>query len=223
MGSAWGCDGKTAKKFLGKFRDDGRINLSECSTAGITIEICNYQYYQSITAKELTIQRGLDQGQSGENSGKNPSKPDQSRAKQTKAKRAAGKNPDHQTVVDYWYRKYRDHVGAKYDFKGKDWGNFKRLLNVWGADQMIQLIDQLFISRDSFIQKAGYKIGTLSAMSNDLMQEIMQVSKATLPERTLNNLKAAEAYLNKGNDEQGRQEQVGAGAKQIGTGTPKRS
>lgn len=178
MGSAWGCDGKTCRKFLRKFRDDGKISFTEDEQSGITIVVANYQYYQKVTAKELSLQTPSKPRKSPENSRKIPPKPEQSRAKQTKPDGVGGKNPDHQRVVDHWYEKYLDRVGEKYDFKGQDWGNLKRLLTVWGGDKLILLIDQLFVTQDQFIQKAGFSIGILSSQSNKLAQELATKGKA---------------------------------------------
>lgn len=46
IGSLWGCDGKTCGKILGKFRDDGKIELVENNNGTLTIHILNYVYYQ---------------------------------------------------------------------------------------------------------------------------------------------------------------------------------
>ena len=48
LGSAWGCEGKTAGKILGKFRDSGKIEVSFLDSGAIDITILNYEYYQRV-------------------------------------------------------------------------------------------------------------------------------------------------------------------------------
>jgi len=83
---------------------------------------------------------------------------------------------DHSKLVAYWCRRYEDTYGHPYDFKdGKDGRLVKRLLNRFGFDVTVQLVDALFESDDEFYNAktgGGRTIGVLTANSNKLIQMI---------------------------------------------------
>lgn len=48
LGSETGCDGKTARNILGKFRDDGKVKLEQTPSGTIHIIIAKYDYWQRL-------------------------------------------------------------------------------------------------------------------------------------------------------------------------------
>lgn len=52
MGSASGLDGKSVGKFLGKFREDGKVIVDEQQGKFLTVKIVNYQYWQGFSLKK---------------------------------------------------------------------------------------------------------------------------------------------------------------------------
>jgi len=89
---------------------------------------------------------------------------------------AAKPNAAHQSIIDYFCRKYQDAVHDKYAFMaGKDGAIVKRMLKQWGEEKLKAIIDQFFSTSDSFPQKGGYTISVMSAMQNKLVQEMAGV------------------------------------------------
>jgi len=63
-----GCDGKTSRKILGKFLEDGKITLRVLDTGVIEVGLLNYDMYQEFkTGKQVTERRSA-QGKFSENS-----------------------------------------------------------------------------------------------------------------------------------------------------------
>lgn len=52
IGQATGLDGKTARKFLGKFLENARLEVVEQTGKFLTIKIVNYQYWQQFSIKK---------------------------------------------------------------------------------------------------------------------------------------------------------------------------
>jgi hypothetical protein len=53
VGSLLGCDGKTARKFLGKFQDFSFLRYKETEYGAIIIEVPKYKYWQELEVKAL--------------------------------------------------------------------------------------------------------------------------------------------------------------------------
>ena len=70
VGSALGCDGKTARKFLGKFHENGKVILKTENSA-IIIEIVNYQSYQALKDDKAWREARKNPGKFPTNNNKN--------------------------------------------------------------------------------------------------------------------------------------------------------
>lgn len=160
----WGCDDSTAAKILRKLADNSLLTYSQNEQGVLSVNIPNYKHWQNLDVKGVVeksrkIPRKIA-----------PLKPDQSKPDQTKA---IVSDNGHREAVDYFCKKYQENLGIPYDFKGaKDGTAIKRLLTTYKLDGLKILIDQLFLTQDTFITgQAGQSIGVLAACSNKLAQE----------------------------------------------------
>jgi len=67
-GDDLGCDGKTARKILGKFQENGKITLEVLDSKMIIVNLLNYLDYQKLTKGEQVTKRARKIPQNGENS-----------------------------------------------------------------------------------------------------------------------------------------------------------
>lgn len=166
---------RTIGRSLVKMQELGLLTVSKNTRGPVVITLHNYLKWQEMTAKDVA--KYLREATVKVQSKKATTRPDQTKPNQTKPDSKVGKNPDHQKVVDHWDQTYRKKVEEKYDYKGKDWGIIKRLIKAWGAEKLILLIDQFFVSTDPFIIKAGYSVSVLSSQVNKLAQNLKKTKK----------------------------------------------
>lgn len=62
LGSVWGCDGKTSRKFLGNFHEASKIHLKETPHGSLEITIVNYKKYQGDKQNRSNLMNGTLQG-----------------------------------------------------------------------------------------------------------------------------------------------------------------
>lgn len=85
----------------------------------------------------------------------------------------------HKEAIAYFSQTYQNKLGIPYNFKGgKDGKHIKSLLATFGLDGLKALIDQLFDTKDEFVQnKAGQDIGVLYACANKLARQLVAKQK----------------------------------------------
>jgi len=72
--------------------------------------------------------------------------------------------------IDWWYKKFRDTFGQKYNVEGaKDGSLIKKLLDKYSYQELIELAERFFDSKDKFIQDSGYTIGVFNSQINKLL------------------------------------------------------
>lgn len=170
---------KTVVKILSKFEHDEKLIVTN-DDGFLTIQIRNYQYWQELRGGSRKTDNGKSTAEVPQKCGTNL--PDQtisdSDSDQTRPELLSDK-PDHKAIIGYWYQKYEEFYKIKYDFKGaKDGEIIKRLLKVYGYEQMVKLVDALFESTDPFYESGGGRtLGVLSANSNKLAQQLSKPPK----------------------------------------------
>ena len=87
---------------------------------------------------------------------------------------------DHQAIIDFWCKKYKEIYRVKYVFSGgKDGAIIKQLLQAYGKLKLTEIIEAMFDSSDPFYESKGNKcggrtIGVLSATANKLAQGLKE-------------------------------------------------
>jgi hypothetical protein len=175
FGSLWGCDGKTAKKILVSFLDSGKVHGKFLENY-IEIEIVNYKYWQGLTKNQINPESRPIK----ENAGKIPSKPDQTRAEQSKPVVEPPKvgpttpakipNPGHKEFVKFYCDEYQSRFNVKYDFNGgRDGALIKGLLKTFGIDLLKKITLEFFQTDDQFIkEKTGFTVPALKMRANQI-------------------------------------------------------
>ena len=168
FGSLWGCDGKTARKILGKFLDDGKVTGKFLNNY-IEIEILNYKYWQGLNKNQVMPEKRPVK----ENSKKIPSKPDQTitRPDQTSIVVPEKTGPtDHKIFVELFCQEYQTRFNVKYDFNGgRDGKLVKGLLKSFGLELLKKMTAEFFLTTDPFIkEKIGFTIPGLKMRANQI-------------------------------------------------------
>ncbi len=161
-------DRRTTYKVLTFLSQNCCINVEYEDSGMVNIFIPKYKFYQDLDAKSHAKHIASKRAKPPRKSALlNQTKPDQTRPV------GGAPSGDHQTAIDYFYEKYKDHYGFDYDFQGKkDGATISRMLKRWKLEGLKILIDQLFESTDSFYEKGGGRtIGVLTACVNKLAQE----------------------------------------------------
>ena len=127
-------------------------------------------------------------------------------------------------AIDYFVTKWEGTMGGKYNFvRGKDAAALNKLLSLYGADTLKQLVDQFFVSTDEWINTTCRSIGVFAVCTNKLMKE-KQRQGLHLSKKGHHNLTAASRWLqNRGNNESDRgQTGVRSDVDKTGGGVPTR-
>ena len=83
---------------------------------------------------------------------------------------AKAENAGTKQFIDQWYKKFRDTFGQKYNVEGaKDGSLIKKLLDKYSYQELIELAERFFDSKDKFIQDSGYTIGVFNSQINKLL------------------------------------------------------
>ena len=117
--------------------------------------------------KQDGVKTGSRRGQDKYNNDKNVNnvKNDKKRTIPAKAENAGTKQ-----FIIWWYEKFSIVFNEKYNVQGaKDGSLIKRLLNKYSYQELIELAERFFDSKDKFIQDSGYTIGVFNSQINKLL------------------------------------------------------
>ncbi len=152
---------------------------SEPTNKGRLITICNWSKYQennSITNKETNKQLTSNQQATNKQLTTNKNNKNEKNEKNEKKKKRVSndtlceKNLNIKIFIDYFYDKFLKITGEKYLVQGgKDGETIKRLLQTYSIEELKELCDRYFISKDSFVLQAGFSIGIFSSVINKLI------------------------------------------------------
>ena len=231
IGSAWGCDGKTCGKILRKFHEDGKISLTKESGNGIAITIHNYQFYQSVTAKNLATGKRPKRGKFPENSRKIPLQPDQTRADQTRADQTTPSKLDnipYQEIIGH-LNQITGRAKTKHEFKptaeatkkairgriseGATVDDFYHVHTVKAAEWLNTDMEK-HLNPDTLYRPSKFE---------KYRCQKVQIERGYLPERTVNNLKAGVEYLRRQGIAEPGQTEIRGDPQQAGPGLPEGS
>ncbi len=85
------------------------------------------------------------------------------------------KNPYIKVFIDGFYNKFLEKTGQKYYVQGAKDGNLvKTMLETYTIDELNELRDAYFVSKDQFILSVGYSIGVFSKVIPKLANEIKE-------------------------------------------------
>lgn len=145
------------RHMLDILRDDGFLTITSTSQFSV-ITICNYNRYQD---KFVGVQPALQPASNQRATSEQPlSKNVKNEKKVT--------DPNIKTFIDWWFNAYKEKIGEKYLFTGKDAKIIQTLLKTLSLEEVQLRGKQFFGSKDDFIVKAGYTIGVFQSQINKL-------------------------------------------------------
>lgn len=114
-----------------------------------------------------------------------------------------GRKSDHAQAVKHFCDQHELKFNFKYKFtQGKDGKHIKDLLQHFGPAVLKNIIDAFLSSDDEFLrEQSGYTIGAMVSRSNAIVQQLTnKFDSSQMSERTRRNLKAAAAWVKRGED-----------------------
>jgi hypothetical protein len=170
-----GCDDSTCAKFLRKFANDGKIELSVSANRVVTVKICNYEFWQGLKGEkgvnEVVRNRRKVREESGEirRINKSQAKPSQANTN------TLSPSGDHRAFIEHWCTRYKEKIGTDYHFRGgKDGALVKQILGELKTLRVAtEYVDEFMAGRDKWVEEnGGYTIGVFQSQLNKIGQRL---------------------------------------------------
>ena len=185
---ASGVDDSTCAKYLGKFADSGKIEVTKDEYGTLCIRIVKFDFWQGVTPNRDGRKRVVSDS---EKSPKNrclqkqeaiPKKEISKKQEATVVLSPVGDPPsktkrtpsgDHQVLIDFWMKEYRDRVSQDYVFEGKKDGvAVATILKMVGLEEAKDLVLDFLNTNDEWIlNHGGLKLSILPGQINKLKQK----------------------------------------------------